>query len=523
MPHVGRPSRDHCYGPQVGARVEARTAPAPGRTRTGRLLWLVVVVAVVLRVYPWTRPHSLLGVLEVDDGVYYGAAKAMLHGLLPYSDFTILHPPVTSLLLLPFAAVGAVFGDPVGMASARVLIAGVAVANVLLVYRLALRLPSRTERPALLAAAVYAVMPNAVIAEHTLLLEPLVNLFCLLAVLCLLRQTPRYAVLAGILLSAGAGVKVFAGAYIAGVLIWLVLSGRRASVRPLVGGLAFGSAVLLLPFFALAPSSFWHDLVVTQLARPADGTPGGLVRELDTVVPHLVSLALTAALLAVVLGLGVLTQRRAPQSATSLWVFVGGLGGFAFLTSPSYFAHYGAFLVPPLALLLSRLVEMPRLPAQLRAGGLAVVVAAFAALSIVENSGYSGQGDLRAAGRLLPPGSCVFYEAISLAVAADVLSDPSATCPAWVDGRGVALTWNTHWPHTRSFYPAGFLADARWQAETVGQLTRADFLLLYRDPAHTVEWTVATQDFALRNFTPVWVDRPGDVRAQLWRRTSARP
>lgn len=506
----------------MGTQVDARTTPAPGRTRTRRLLGLVVVVAVVLRVYPWARPHSFLGVLEVDDGVYYGAAKAILHGLLPYADFTILHPPVTSLLLLPFAAVGAVFGDPVGMASARVLIVGVAVANVLLVHRLALRLPSRTERPALLAAAVYAVMPNAVIAEHTLLLEPLVNLFCLLAVLCLLQQTSRYAVLAGVLLCAGAGVKVFAGAYIAGVLIWLVLSGRRALVRPLVGGLAFGSAVLLLPFFVLAPSAFWHDLVITQLARPADGTPGGLVRELDTVVPHLVSLALTAALLAVVLGLGVLTHRKAPQSATSLWVFVGGLGGFAFLTSPSYFAHYGAFLVPALALLLSRLVEAPRLRAQFRATGLAVVVA-FAALSVMEDSGYSGQGDLREAGRLVPPGSCVFYEAISLAVAADVLSDPSATCPAWVDGRGVALTWNIHWPHTRSFYPAGFLADTRWQAETVAQLTRADFLLLYRDPAHTVEWTAPTQDYALRNFAPVWVDRPGDVRAQLWRRTSARP
>ena len=58
--------------------------------------------------------NNFTGVLEYDDGVYYGAAKFLLHGLMPYRDFTIVHPPAICVLLLPFAAIGNWLGDPRG-------------------------------------------------------------------------------------------------------------------------------------------------------------------------------------------------------------------------------------------------------------------------------------------------------------------------------------------------------------------------------------------------------------------------
>jgi alpha-1,2-mannosyltransferase len=470
----------------------------------------ILLLALVLRAYPWFLPHTLLGVLEVDDGVYYASSRMLLHGLVPYRDFTILHPPVTSVLLLPFAGVGALLGDPWGMAAARLSIGAIGLVNVALVHRLARRL-GLGERAALVAAAVYAVMPDAVVAEHTVLLEPLVNLCCLLAVLLLLQS--RWVPLAGVLLSAAVGIKVFAGAYVLGVLIWLVLSNRRQLLRPLVLGLVLGGVVLIGPFFALAPSALFHDIVTTQLSRPTDNTPGGLVFLLGYLLPHVLSLLVVLALFAGVLLGARRWERRHPSSALTLWLLVGGIGLLAFASSPSYFPHYGAFLVPPLAMLLA-------LPSSARYRlVVGLVLLLFTASSVVDDVTQAGQRDLRQAAAAIPEGACVFYEGISLAVAADVLSVPSASCPAWIDGRGVSLTWNTGWDHAREYYPFGFHDDARWQTETVDQLEHAQYLLLTEDVRDIGEWNAATRGYALAHFAPIWTEDT-DVQVQLWKRTS---
>ena len=120
----------------------------------------------------------------------------------------------------------------------------------------------------------------------------------------------------------------------------------------------------------------------------------------------------------------------------------------------------------------------------------------------------------------MPAGSCVYYDTVSRAIGADVLMAPSRRCPAWIDGRGVALTYNTDWPADRSFYPAGFLADDRWQRETVGQLQQADWLLLRRAPDQLPEWTSTTRGYARQHFAPVWTGGRGNTRTELWRRVS---
>lgn len=509
------------------------TDSAPGtlsRVRIPRPLLALLVLAVALRTGTWWAPNTLLGVMEYDDGVYYAASKLLLHGELPYRDFTIVHPPVLSVLLLPAALAGQVFGDPVGMATARVAVQLVAIANVVLIYLLALRLPAAPElarRAALVAAGLYAVIPSAVSAEHTLLLEPPVNLVCLAAVLLLVRSsagTRRTALLSGALMAGATGIKLFAGAYLVAVVVWLVSTRQHRFLLPYVVGLAAGGALFVLPLVAAAPAEAWHDIVVTQLSRPQNmGVDRGLERLVGMLGLGYAPVVVGLALLAVVLAYTVVLLGRHWQSPLMLWCTVLLVGGVAVLGAPTYFLHYGAFLAPPLVLLLSRLVAFrsgrPRrdLARGVILAGIAAVFCIGVGAALLDQR---GQPDLRAVGALVPAGSCVYFDAVSLALAADLYQDPSAGCPSWVDGRGVALTRNTDWPNEVDFYPHGFVADRHWQALNVRQMQHADFLLLRASPATFPEWAASTRSYVLSHFRPVWVHEEGRASRELWRRSA---
>lgn len=51
--------------------------------------WVIVVatlLALALRVYQLARPGELFGVAWYDDGVYFGSAVRLVHGVPPYRD-----------------------------------------------------------------------------------------------------------------------------------------------------------------------------------------------------------------------------------------------------------------------------------------------------------------------------------------------------------------------------------------------------------------------------------------------------
>lgn len=470
--------------------------------------WLPLVVAagLALRVWPWFLPHAFLGVLEQDDGVYYGAAKLLLHGQLPYRDVTIVHPPGSALLLAPFAALGGLLGDPVGMAAARVAVLAVAAANTVLVHGLARRVPGCSEAGALLAAAAYALIPNAVAAEHTVLLEPMVNLACLLAVGLLTKEPTRAAVAgAGVLLALGVSIKLFAAAYVLVAIAWFLHARRPGQLIPLSVGLAAGAGLFLGPFVAGAPGAFWQDVVVTQAARPQGS--GRAHRLLDVVGlgPLPVAVAIPCVLL-----LAYLIAWHARGSASPpyrLWAEVFAVSWVAFLTSSTYFPHYAAFLAPALAILLS----------QSRPALVALVLVAFLAGSVIDDSKARGQGDLAQAGSLIPPGSCVFYEHASVAIAVDRFTPPTPDCPAWLDGRGLLYSRSTGWPRGEPFYFRGFTENEQWQAELRGQLEHADVLLIKAAPDRIPEWSAQTQAYAQGHFRRLArYPGPGHAQVEVW-------
>ena len=493
-------------------------------SRPNAALLLIAAIALLLRVYPWFHAHVFLGVQEYDDGVYYAAAKALLHGAFPYRDFTIVHPPGSTLLLLPFAALGAVFGDPAGLASARVAIALIGVANTVLVYRLAQRLPrsgAARRRAALTAAALYAVMPNAVAAEHTVLLEPIVNLLCLLAVAALWQRQgggTGTAVLAGALCAAAISVKLFAGAYVLALGFWLLVTRQYRLLLGYLAGVAAGG-LLLLPLVLLDPAAFWHDVVVTQVSRPLDSAVSGAARFSD--MAGLTALPVSCAL-GVLLLIAVLAAKK--PAASGFWLGLSLLIGLAFLGSASYFPHYGAFLAPPLVLTMAACPRRPRIIGVLTSALLLIMLTSWTATTVRADLASAGQGDLRRVSLLVAPGSCVFAENASTAIAADLLSVSSAQCPTWVDGRGVSYAGNTDWPRERNYYFAGFTGDARWQRALRNQLAHADFLLISRPPGQIPEWDALTRAYAVAQFQPVLVlPAAGRGRAELWQRTVPDP
>jgi hypothetical protein len=90
---------------------------------------LIAAVAYVARLVPVVRGGGLRGMDSYDGAVYYAAAAGLAHGLLPYRDFLLLHPPGIVVALLPFAALGRVIGDPYGMEAATLAWFGIGALN----------------------------------------------------------------------------------------------------------------------------------------------------------------------------------------------------------------------------------------------------------------------------------------------------------------------------------------------------------------------------------------------------------
>lgn len=243
------------------------------RRRASSVPWWVLGVAAlafVVRLSTLLRGPGLYGRLGYDGAVYYAAGSAVAHGMLPYRDFLLLHPPGIALELLPFAALAGVIGDPQAYALARIawcLLGAVSAALVFLVVR------SRGIGPALAASAFYAVFVPAVVSEDNTTLEAIGSV-CLLGALALLvrqwdgRSTSTAGlVLAGALLGISTATKIWGVVAVVVVVAWSIrkVGVRRAGVVLL--GAAGATFVICLPFFVAAPATMWRMVVFDQVGR----------------------------------------------------------------------------------------------------------------------------------------------------------------------------------------------------------------------------------------------------------------
>jgi alpha-1,2-mannosyltransferase len=384
-----------------------RRTPGPWFTVVG--LAVVFCVAFAARLIPLLRGGGLHAMGNYDDGVHYAAAMGLVHGLLPYRDFLLLHPPGVPLLLVPFAWLAEVLGEPDAMVVARLCWMAIGGLNAVLCGLVLLPLGRLA---AVLTGLMYAVYFAAAYVEHTVLLEPPATTVLLLALVITRALEPgdgvgtAHYVIAGLLLGLSPTLKIW------GVVAVLVVAGGLAWRRGLRPGLTVllsavaSCTVVCLPFFLAAPQAMWQMVVVDQVGRrrvawePVKRVDDILGLSLWTEQPRL---HLGTVLIAAVLLASLLVCLRHPELRLLAALLIGH--GLLLAMTPYWFLHYAAVIAAPLVLVLGAglavllrraMAVRPWLPAAV--ASLAIVAVLVSALPLIQHrQGRSFPGPAAAA------------------------------------------------------------------------------------------------------------------------------
>ena len=267
-------------GPRpVGHDAEAEVA----KTGTSRRGWAVLVCALsstafVARLAPLLRGGGLYGLGNYDDGVHFASALGFVHGRMPYRDFLLLHPPGVVLALAPFAALGPILGDPDRLRHRPARVDGARRREH------GARRPNSPARwgggPRCSAALAYALFYPAVYSDHTTELETVGTVLTLAALATLsgpLRQRSWWLVsLAGALLGAAAGVKIWGALFVVVVALFVGISGGLRRGLQVVLGAAVGTTAVLPALLSPGPSDDVADgpSRISSAGRPAPRDSG---------------------------------------------------------------------------------------------------------------------------------------------------------------------------------------------------------------------------------------------------------
>jgi alpha-1,2-mannosyltransferase len=427
-------------------------APRPGSS--WRIPIAVLAVALLVRILVLQRGGGLYALMGYDDGVYFTAAAKLLSGQLPYRDFTLLHPPLITLVLAPFAALGRWTSDRDAMAVARVAFLLVSAANAALTARVASRLGTVA---AVVAGGFMAVSVTVVLADRSTQLQTLGTFLLLVALLALYPWTDRARIrvchaqlLAGAALGLATCAKLWNAVPLLVVAVALLVThGRRPALR-LIAGAAAAGILVMGPFLLAAPAAMLRMTVQAQLGRPGIGSsPLERLPRLIGVLPYLsedrVALVVAVTLVAgaVLVGLTVLalTAREA-----RLWVALLAANSLVLLAAPVFFGIYAGFIAAPLSLVIGAATALVAAglrrtaPGGVSAAAAAVTVTALAVLGLATvaaaptRDSFPGQ---RLAG-YLPADGCVRADSPSALIQLDILTTSLRRgCPVPVDFTGI--------------------------------------------------------------------------------------
>lgn len=496
MPAVRR-ARDRVPGDQAGLTPGDDTAGAGVarrwrlvKTPAGFAILVATLLALALRLFLLTRPGFLTsGTVEYDDGVYLGAALRLLHGALPYKDFAFVQPPGIVVVALPGAVIGSLTSQATGLAAARVLSVLASTACVPLAGRL---VRHRGALACAVTAGLLAVYPADVLSGRTLLLEPWMNLACLLAANAAFREgrlaSPRWLAWAGVAFGCGVAIKFWA-AVPAAVLLAVCLIARppaeTSRVRragALVGGAVGGFAVLAGPFALADLSGFVHQTLLDQVSRVGSYSPlslrlahltglidvlgrNGKVAAPGTTTHSLFAMGAEASTHTVAVGWPAYAAAAAGVVLIAAGYLIGvrqrtQLEWFALVTAvlataaimgySAFFYHYPDFPAPWLAIACGAAVQSlaclirgtaakARLARRVLAAAVAVVIVAVAGIEARELAPAHVPASPSNVSALVPAGSCLVADQVSFAIAANRFAAPSPDCPDLIDSLAATL------------------------------------------------------------------------------------
>jgi glycosyl transferase family 87 len=499
-----------------------------GYTRSNPLTVMAAVVPGLIALgicsYQLVLPNVLFGVNGYDDGVYFGAAVRLVHGVLPYRDFVFEHPPGIALLMAPIAAIGREIGTRDAMAVARCVTAVVAGLNATMA---AIALRHRGLAAMLGAGLALALFPEAVGGDSTVLLEPYVVCFCLLGVVIAFEDgslaNRRRLFISGLAFGFAGAVKVWAIFPVIAMLVCM-LPRWKDCVRPFATGLLLGFGIPSLPFFFLAPHSFVHDVVVAQLSRGTSGVDAFSVSHRLLLITGLYGLLGDQATPGLVTGvtigsavIAVAIYAIAARRMTRMEWFVLGAAGWVLLglllLSPLFVEPYAYFSAAFLALLVGVcLGSISRVISRISgAAAVPVAILSIALLALViqrdlsyARSDLSGKTDPgEAVAATIPEGTCVIFDTPTVLIIANRYVPARQGCPDLVDPFGVWLASDpAHPPPFYGPYSPEFLK--MWRA----WFERADYVVQVAPQSNFFPWPTDRLSWFNANYRLVF-SQPG--------------
>jgi alpha-1,2-mannosyltransferase len=520
----------------------------------GKVILLATVLALAIRLFTLSRPGSLTGITEYDDGVYLGGSIRMTEGQLPYLNFATVQPPGIFELMLPVALFAKLTTTVKALALARLLTALASTACIPLVGNL---VRYRGAVVTAVACGVLAVYPPDITTAHTLLLEPWMNLFCLIAINLAFRRghlaRPSMLGWAGVVLGLAGAIKFWAAApaFVLLVICLLLKPDRVRRVRDYLIGLVVGFGVAVGPFLAAAPVTFIRSTITDQAAR--EGTyvafgvrlanltglidvytqagrlkldPGAnsmfaagtsAISDSHSIgwLPIVAALVLIAAMVA-----GYAWQsRRLTQlewmSLATLVIATVMITGYS-----AFFYHYADFPAPWLALSLGSaagaLAGHRRWSlVVIRVFAVVIVLVAIVQIRELYPTRHSGA---EAVAHQIPPGACLVTDEVSLSIAADRFTNLPPGCPDIIDSLAdtLVLSNGVSVQGGAQNMPA---VVAQWQT----WLSKADYVWLSPDKGsrRRIPWTAGLSAWFNANFAKVGTNSP--ATGQLYQRLSYTP
>jgi 4-amino-4-deoxy-L-arabinose transferase-like glycosyltransferase len=292
---------------------------------------------------------------DYDEFVLLLLARDFSHGAIPYSQFMFFHPPGALLLLRAIEPLTAHWWP-----AARILMLVVDSCTALFVFRIGNRVFD--ERTGIVAAAIYAFSPLALISAVRVGQDPLITFLLVLGLTVLVeRESNAAGILAGVFFALAVWVKYPALAFLP---VYLVLAKRR--IPFVLAGAVVAMGLLVLPFLGQ-----FHALIDQTIQFQQARWKMKLSVRLETAVLWWLLVSPLAVLS--------LACKR------PLWLKLGFVTGGVFLLASQVYYHYFVPVVPFAVLLaaplLVRWIEGKRAVAL----GLALTVTAIWILAL--NSG----------------------------------------------------------------------------------------------------------------------------------------
>jgi len=515
--------------------------------RGGLVLILIVVFAVGSGIvfHNLGAHHGLYALTEYDDGVYFGATMHFVAGQLPYRSFVMVQPPAITIILAPIALLVGPANPRAGLAIARILTGTFVGLDALLI---AFILRHKGLTAALVGGMLFAIYPPGYSSDRTLMLEPYLIFFCLLAVALAFSSgklaSDRRLVFAGLALGFAGAIKLFAAA-IALAFFFVLIWRHRRQLSLVIFGAFIGFVVPCLAFFLGAPHGFIHDVISSQFTRTtAIPTPfrtrlTALVGLNNIASPQTFSLGRDSPwpwLGALVLGLTSLAGTFIPalrrKTTTFTWlIFVAAVIAFAMVCIPQqFYTHYcvlsDAFFALVVGAAVGSLVSgasaffrsratSPRdwsrvvfgskaLPIALCGLGLVGFIAASTTVVAIEERFQAGKMDHfgdpgRSLDLSIPAGSCVISDATILLIIANRMNF-SSSCPVMVDSTGTWLAYDAaHPPQRNRNEPRDPALVALWQH----LFSHADYAVFAGKSAFRVPFTPTLSQWFNDRFTVV--------------------